>query len=77
MLLEIAARLFAAALDRDIEREFVVKAIRSRQLAAPDPTSERWPWAVRIRALGSFAVEGEGRGHRLPSARRRRSRSSC
>ena len=59
MLPDIAARLFAAALERDIEREFVVKAIRSRQLAAPDATSERWPWAVRIRALGSFAVERE------------------
>jgi LuxR family maltose regulon positive regulatory protein len=53
----IATRLFEAALERDIEREFVVKAIRSRQLAPPDPTSERWPWAVRIRALGSFVVE--------------------
>ena len=55
----IAARLFEAALERDIEREFVTKAIRSRQLAPPDPTSERWPWAVRIRALGSFAIERE------------------
>jgi DNA-binding SARP family transcriptional activator len=53
----IAARLFEAALERDVEREFVAKAIRSRQLAPPDPTSERWPWAVRIRALGSFVLE--------------------
>ena len=56
----IAARLFAAALERDVEREFVVRAISSRQLAAPDATSEHWPWALRIRALGAFAVEREG-----------------
>ncbi|MEO8525413.1 MAG: BTAD domain-containing putative transcriptional regulator [Caldimonas sp.] len=56
----IAARLFAAALEHDIEREFVVKAISSRQLAAPDATVEHWPWAIRIRALGAFVVERDG-----------------
>lgn len=56
----IAARLFAAALERDIEREFVVKTIAARQLAAPDATIEHWPWALRIRALGTFVVERDG-----------------
>jgi DNA-binding SARP family transcriptional activator len=55
----IATRLFDAALERDIEREYVTTAIRKRQLAPADPASERWPWAVRVRALGSFVVERE------------------
>jgi len=53
----LAARLFAAALARDIEREFVVKAIRMRAVAAPDDCDPTWPWRLRIRALGGFALE--------------------
>jgi len=53
----LAARLFAAALARDIEREFVVKAIRMRAVAAPDDCDPAWPWRLRIRALGGFALE--------------------
>lgn len=53
----LAARLFAAALARDIEREFVVKAIRMRAVAAPDECDPAWPWRLRIRALGGFALE--------------------
>jgi LuxR family maltose regulon positive regulatory protein len=52
----LAARLFEAALDHDIEPEFVAKAIRLRALAPPDPARERWPWALRIHALGVFSV---------------------
>ncbi len=53
----LAARLFAVALARDIEREFVVKAIRMRAVAAPDDCDPTWPWRLRIRALGGFALE--------------------
>ena len=53
----LAARLFAASLARGIEREFVVKAIRMRAVAAPDDCDPAWPWRLRIRALGGFALE--------------------
>ena len=53
----LAARLFQAALARDIEREFVVKAIRMRGVAAPDDCDAGWPWRLRIHALGGFAIE--------------------
>ena len=53
----LAARLFAAALARDIERDFVVKAIRMRAVAAPDDCDPAWPWRLRIRAFGGFALE--------------------
>jgi len=57
------ARLCAAALDADIETEYVQSLIRKRGLL-PDPgivTSVRWPWPVRLNVLGGFALEVDGR----------------
>lgn len=54
-----AAALCAAALAHGIEREFVVRTVRVRSLPPPDSTAEGWPWMVRVRALGGFAVERE------------------
>ncbi|MCB1826268.1 MAG: hypothetical protein KDJ54_17520, partial [Candidatus Competibacteraceae bacterium] len=52
------ARLCAAALDADVEVEYVQTLIRKRGLL-PDLTmtpSERWPWPVKIYTLGRFGL---------------------
>ena len=51
------AELAAFAVDRGVAPEFARELIRRRQLAPPPSATERWPWAMRIRALGRFAVE--------------------
>src|SRR5499426_3786819 len=55
------ARLAARALERGIEREFVSDLVARWRLAPPSAEEERWPWSVRVRALGAFeiAVGGE------------------
>lgn len=56
------ARLCAAALDADIEIEYVQTLIRKRGLL-PDLTmrpSERWPWPVKIYTLGRFELVVNG-----------------
>lgn len=52
---------FAHALAADIEPEYVTGLIRKLRIRPPDAASERWPWAVRIRTLGSFSVECDER----------------
>ncbi len=56
----IAGPCFADALEHGVETEFVDAMIRKRKLASPSPDVERWPWPVRIRALGRFAIEIDG-----------------
>jgi len=55
------ARLCARALERGIEREFVTDLVARWRLAPPSPDEERWPWRIRVRALGAFdlAIEGD------------------
>lgn len=54
---EVAARLYALALEANIERDYVRMTIRRTKLTPPGAVlSEHWPWPVRIRALGRFAV---------------------
>lgn len=51
-------RLCAAALDADIEVEYIQTLIRKRGLL-PDLTttpSERWPWPVKVYTLGRFGL---------------------
>jgi len=55
-----ASALFDEALRRGIETDFVTRAIRLRRLAPPDPADERWPWMLRVRVLGGFAIERDG-----------------
>lgn len=58
------ARLFVRALETGVEVEWVRAAIRTRKLPAPPQAPESWPWAVRVRVLGSFEVSTEsGRTH--------------
>ena len=55
------ARLAARALESGIEREFATDLVASWRLAPPSPEEERWPWGIRVRALGVFelAIEGD------------------
>ena len=56
----IAAELLAAALNFGIDRDWVRHVIRERGLPAPAGAPPDWPWPVRIRALGGFAVDVDG-----------------
>jgi LuxR family transcriptional regulator, maltose regulon positive regulatory protein len=54
------AELAAFALERGVAPDFARELIRRRQLAPPVSATECWPWALRIRTLGRFAVEVDG-----------------
>ena len=56
----VAAELAAAALCWGVERDWVRHVIRQRGLPAPASVPDDWPWPVRIRGLGDFAVEVDG-----------------
>lgn len=71
------AELCAKALEHDIEPEHVKWIIRQRGIAPPRsmPHVASWPWPIRIRTLGTFAVERDdspvlfgGTGGRKPVA---------
>jgi hypothetical protein len=49
-------RLFARALAQGVETDWVRAAIRLRRLPAPPGAPEAWPWAVKVRTLGSFEI---------------------
>ena len=74
------ARLAALALGAGIERDFVRQMIARRGLAPPTAEEERWPWRVRVRALGAFelAVDGDAarRGGEAPAQARSSSSST-
>lgn len=72
---EFGARLCVMALERNVETDFVRSLIGKCQLAAPEGAPESWPWPLRIRALGGFAVwrddvllAAEGKAQRKPLA---------
>ena len=54
------AQLAALALGAGIERDFVRQMIARRELAPPAAEEERWPWRVRVRALGAFELAVDG-----------------
>jgi hypothetical protein len=55
------AGLWARALDAGIETAWIRASISARQLDPPEGcVSEDWPWAVRVRVLGSFVCTSEG-----------------
>jgi DNA-binding SARP family transcriptional activator len=58
-----ASRLFAKALERNIEVPYVLKMIQKRQLKPPmdGPVPENWPWRVKIWTFGKLAVEVDGK----------------
>ena len=49
-------RLLTDALERGIEVDYCRWFIRTRAWAPPSPDVVHWPWPIRIRTLGSFAV---------------------
>lgn len=59
---EVLTPLCELALEHDIETEYVRDIVRARRLRpSGDPARlERWPWPVRIHALGRFEVEVDG-----------------
>jgi LuxR family transcriptional regulator, maltose regulon positive regulatory protein len=61
-------RLAALALAHDIDTPFVQQMVRRYALPAPADAPATWPWPLRIRTLGAFAVEREG----LPAAASRK-----
>jgi len=57
---QVAAELCGAALQLDADTAFAGKAIAARALKCPDIGIARWPWPVRVRTLGGFAIECDG-----------------
>jgi LuxR family maltose regulon positive regulatory protein len=59
---EANARLYAVALDAEIEVPFVQGLIRRMKLTPPDPANvpEHWPWPLKISALGQFSLVRDG-----------------
>jgi len=53
-------RLLAAALVEGIEPEYARVLIREFAIDAESPDIDAWPWPIRIRTLGGFALEVEG-----------------
>lgn len=52
--------LFAAAVDHDFETGRITRLVRMFDLPPPEAAAERWPWPVRVFALGRFAVDVGG-----------------
>ena len=60
---DMMAKLCALALEHGIEIEYVAWLIKVRSLSPPmnGMSTEAWPWPIKIRTLGRFAVEFDGR----------------
>jgi len=57
---DLAARLAAFALESDIESDYVRLLIERNGLKAPPDAGARWPFALRIHALGRFEIDRNG-----------------
>ncbi len=53
-------QLFSLALAEDIETDLVKRLIREWHIPPASPLDARWPWPLRIRALGRFDVQVGG-----------------
>lgn len=56
----VAAELCGAALELNADSAFARKVIAARALACPDLGIASWPWRLRVRTLGGFAIERDG-----------------
>jgi LuxR family transcriptional regulator, maltose regulon positive regulatory protein len=56
----VAAEVCGAALQLEADTTFAGKAIAARALECHDIGVARWPWPLRIRTLGGFAIERDG-----------------
>jgi DNA-binding SARP family transcriptional activator len=60
VLPDFAAEVCGAALDLEVDASYVSQVIAARALPCPDRGIARWPWPLRVRALGGFAIERDG-----------------
>ena len=58
---DMMSRLCARALEAGLEVEYVQDLIRKRSLRPPGPTSDSWPWPLRIYTLGQFHLVRNGK----------------
>lgn len=58
---EELATICADAIEAGIEPEFCGDLIRRRRLAPPASRPPHWPWPLKIRVLGEFALELHGK----------------
>lgn len=68
-------RLCAFALERGVERSFVLELIRVRRLPPPEAGAEAaqaWPWPLRIHCLGRFEIVKDGEPLRFEGKVQRR-----
>jgi len=54
--LAIRSRLYAIALDRGIETEFVREVVRRYRVRPPGQAGANWPWPIKVHAFGKFEV---------------------
>jgi len=68
--LAIRSRVFAIALDRGIETDFVREVVRRYRVRPPGQASASWPWPIKVHALGKFEILLDDRplefGRKLP-----------
>ena len=57
-------RICGFALANNIETEFVHRLIKLKQLKPPPLTGPLWPWPVRVRTLGGFRLDIQGKRYR-------------
>jgi LuxR family maltose regulon positive regulatory protein len=57
---ELLAELAATALRLDVCVDYARELIERRQLPAPSPDVEKWPWPVKVFTLGRFGIELNG-----------------
>jgi LuxR family maltose regulon positive regulatory protein len=56
----VTAAVFAEALRMGVECDYVNEVIRRYRIAPPADAPESWPWSVKVRTLGEFAIECDG-----------------
>jgi len=56
----VAAELCGATFQLDADVAFARKAVAARALACPDLGNAQWPWPLKVRTLGGFAIERDG-----------------
>jgi LuxR family transcriptional regulator, maltose regulon positive regulatory protein len=55
------SRLFAEALEAEIEANYAQESIRALHLKPPSRDIKRWPWPLRVYTFGQFEVLRDGR----------------
>ena len=57
---DMMPQLASIALAHDIDRPFALQIIQRYRLPAPVQAAPQWPWPIRVRCLGQFALERDG-----------------